>query len=458
MTYRRLVSLALLAFDGLWVATVFPMIGWLRGAPGPSISDLSSLLIPYGVFILVVYLIDGYSTRTDMLSLGYASQHAIALLAGMVVMMLVTFVFIKDPYSLQSSRAVIGLSYVALIPLTLSYRRWLSLRLMARKLRRPVIFVGSQAGCVAFKESCDQNKFSQDVLYVATDAERHESMTPFVGLEMQPVSELLAILVRLDRQIEATVLDENSRDLPFAVTEKLMDLHLSGVPTYTLERFHEAYWRKITLQGLNQIWLFREGFEIARDPVYERLKRISDIGFALVGLTLASPLMLACAAVVWLNDRGPVFFKQVRIGKNRHPFEAYKFRTMKSDASKGDPYTRVGDNRITRPGRILRTTRLDELPQLWNVLNGDMSLIGPRAEWDRLVRKYEKEIPCYHFRHLVKPGVTGWAQVNYPYGANVQDTLRKMEYDLYYIRHFSFALDASIVLKTIHIMLGGKGR
>jgi len=124
----------------------------------------------------------------------------------------------------------------------------------------------------------------------------------------------------------------------------------------------------------------------------------------------------------------------------------------------GSDYTQKNDHRITRLGSFLRASRLDEVPQLWNVLVGDMSLIGPRAEWVRLVEDYEKQIPCYHFRHLVKPGITGWAQVNYPYGANLEDTLRKLEYDLYYIRYFSFVLDASIVLKTIHIMLFGKGR
>jgi lipopolysaccharide/colanic/teichoic acid biosynthesis glycosyltransferase len=123
-----------------------------------------------------------------------------------------------------------------------------------------------------------------------------------------------------------------------------------------------------------------------------------------------------------------------------------------------DAYTKVGDMRITRIGKFLRASRLDELPQMLNVFLGDMSLIGPRAEWDKLVDSYETQIPCYHFRHLVKPGITGWAQVNYPYGANLDDTLRKLEYDLYYIRHFSFIIDAAIVLKTIHIMLFGKGR
>jgi lipopolysaccharide/colanic/teichoic acid biosynthesis glycosyltransferase len=136
-----------------------------------------------------------------------------------------------------------------------------------------------------------------------------------------------------------------------------------------------------------------------------------------------------------------------------------KLRTMRvQQPLDGDLYTQKDDPRITRVGRFLRATRLDEFPQLWNVLIGDMSLIGPRAEWDRLVENYERDIPCYHFRHLVRPGITGWAQINYPYGASREDTIRKLEYDLYYIRHFSFRLDATIVLKTIHVILFGKGR
>ncbi|MFZ9683627.1 MAG: sugar transferase [Cephaloticoccus sp.] len=165
-----------------------------------------------------------------------------------------------------------------------------------------------------------------------------------------------------------------------------------------------------------------------------------------------------CGLAVWLEDRGAVFFTQTRIGRNRVPFRMIKLRTMRQSRANDSRYTAVGDARITVVGGFLRLTRLDELPQLWNVLVGDMSLIGPRAEWDVLVEQYEQAIPCYHFRHLVKPGITGWAQVNYPYGANMEDTIRKLEYDLYYIRHFSFLLDAAIVLKTIHLMLFGKGR
>ncbi|MFA5058532.1 MAG: exopolysaccharide biosynthesis polyprenyl glycosylphosphotransferase [Opitutaceae bacterium] len=458
MTDRRLISLLLLMLDFLAVVLAFHGVAWLRGALIFGDLAILPLLGPFAVLVLAIYLIDGYSPRTDMLSVAYTSQHTIALGTGMLAMLLVTFVFIKEQYSLQSSRAVIALSYAVLIPLTLSYRRRVALRVAGERNRRPFIFVGSQASCVAFKEACEKNLTTQEVLFVATDATSHESKSPLVGLEMNAVSQMLPLLNRLGGQVEAIVLHESSRDLPFAVSEKLMELHFSGIPTYTLELFHEIYWRKIPLYRLNQTWLFQEGFQIARDPVFERLKRLSDIVLSLMGLVLASPLLLVCAAAVRFEDRGPVFFKQTRVGKHRVLFQAYKFRTMRANAALGDPYTRPNDGRITRVGRLLRAMRLDEFPQLWNVLRGDMSLIGPRAEWLKLVERYEREIPCYHFRHLVKPGITGWAQVNYPYGSSLDDTLRKLEYDLYYIRYFSFILDASIVLKTIHIMLFGKGR
>jgi exopolysaccharide biosynthesis polyprenyl glycosylphosphotransferase len=458
MILRRLIPLFLVVLDLVCVVLAFHFIGWLRGVLIIGDFDVVPLLGPFGLVCLAIYLIDGYSARTDMLSLSYTSQHSIALIAAMVVMLLVTFVFIKDQYALQSSRAVIALSFVVLIPITLSYRRWLALRVMNERQKRPIVFIGSQASCVEFKEMCADNATTQEVLYVATDTKSHESMTPLVGLEMHAVDQLTPLLERYAGRIEVIVLHETSRDLPFAVSEKLVDLHFSGVRTYTLELFHEVYWRKILLNRLNQTWLFQEGFQITRDRVYERLKRLSDIVCALVGLVLASPLLLACAAAIWLGDRGPVIFRQTRVGKNRVAFQVCKLRTMRPNATDESPYAQPHDARITPVGRVLRAARLDEIPQLWNVLRGDMSLIGPRAEWLKLVERYEREIPCYHFRHLVKPGITGWAQVNYPYGANLDDTLRKLEYDLYYIRYFSFILDASIVLKTIHVMLFGMGR
>ena len=261
------------------------------------------------------------------------------------------------------------------------------------------------------------------------------------------------------RTIEAIVLRESGKNIPPEIAQQLVSLYFGGVPTYTLELFHQIYWRKVPIYRLNPTWLFQEGFNVAREPVFERMKRAND-------LVLAA---LACLSRHRSSSRrpwrygwrtgGPPSSSSPGSERIRSSSSSSKLRTMRlGSETSDDPYTRPGDARVTRVGRILRTTRLDELPQLWNVLQGDMSMIGPRAEWDRLAGEYERQIPCYYFRHLVKPGITGWAQVNFTYGASLEDTVRKLEYDLYYIRNFSFLLDAAIVLKTVQIMLFGKGR
>jgi exopolysaccharide biosynthesis polyprenyl glycosylphosphotransferase len=394
-----------------------------------------------------------------MISVDYTSQHAIALMSAMLGILLMTYVILPSGFELQASRVVITLSFVVLIPTTLSYRRIAYLRAATMRGSRGLVFLGDSASCLAFQAECERVGSMQPVIYSLLD--HPSSSAPFVSDERSQLRPFAEVLDEIDRgrlPVEAIIFRESGRELAPDVSRKLVQLYFSGVPTYTLELFHQIYWRKIPLYRLNQTWLFQEGFRIAREPVFERTKRALDIGFALVGLTLAAPFVALGALAVWLEDGRPVFFSQNRIGRNHVPFRMRKLRTMRVGADRHDLYTRTGDNRVTRVGRFLRATRIDEFPQLWNVLRGEMSLIGPRAEWDRLVEQYEREIPCYHFRHLVKPGITGWAQVNYPYGASIDDTLRKLEYDLYYIRHFSFVLDASIVLKTIHVMLFGKGR
>jgi exopolysaccharide biosynthesis polyprenyl glycosylphosphotransferase len=417
---------------------------------------LAPLLLPMLMLFLGVYLIDGYNPRTDMMSVTYTSLHTISLLFVLLFTLLLTYAVISAGFPLQGSRLVITGACLLLIPATLSYRRIFYQRQQARKQQRYFMFLGSPESCVSFKEECRKTGMTQSVLY-ATHATFAPGFSRPGAVSAPPFGDVAHYLAEYEGNLDAIILRESSEELPAAVAQKLMELHFSGVPTYTLELFHEVYWRKIPLYRLNQTWLFQGGFQIAREPVFERLKRVSDIGLAGLGLLLALPLLPVAAALIWLEDRGPVFFRQARVGKNRRLFNIVKLRTMRVN-SEGDSYTRAGDRRITRIGQFLRNTRLDEVPQLWNVLTGDMSLIGPRAEWVRLVAEYEKQIPCYHFRHLVKPGITGWAQVNYNYGENLEDTLRKLEYDLYYIRYFSFVLDASIVLKTIHIMLFGKGR
>ncbi len=444
MIKQRKVALALLFLDLLVLVIVFNLTAWFRGIAFPGSWILGPLLVPALLVLTAFYLIDGYKTQTDMMSLDYTSEHIIALLAALVGTLLFTFVFLTGEYPLQQSRGVVALSFLAYMPLSLAYRRTAYAAGRAGRRDRSLVFVGDAQNAAIFSQECALMGSSHPIIYVSTSEEGE-------------VDEVLRKVERGQMEAEAIILRENNRDLRAPISQRLVDLYFRGVPTYTLELFHQVYWRKIPLYRLNQTWLFQEGFKIAREPVFERLKRLSDIVFSLSALTAGAPLFAVIAFAIWCDDRGPVLFRQTRIGRNRVPFRIFKFRTMRANDGT-DAYTKIGDNRITRIGKFLRASRLDELPQMLNVLFGDMSLIGPRAEWDKLVDDYEAKIPCYHFRHLVKPGITGWAQVNYPYGANLEDTLRKLEYDLYYIRHFSFLIDASIVLKTIHIMLFGKGR
>ncbi len=457
MTPAKKNALALVVLDTATLLLVFNFIAWLwldRGN-GYDALLLGALLLPLAVLGLSLLLIDGYRLHNDMLSLDYTSQHSIALVSAMLVTLLMTYVVIPAGYTFQESRAVIALSYVGLIPITLSYRRWLFLRFIRHHGARSIVFFGDQASRQNFKAEFQQAEMRQKLLFVSLDETQHADPT---GETLLPLEAVLADIASDKIAAEAIVLRESNQELSAAISQRLTQLHFGGIPTYTLERFHQVYWRKIPLYRLNQTWLFQEGFEVAREPAYDRLKRASDIIFAITGLLVfLVPLCIAALAIKFTSP-GPVFFRQIRVGRFQKPFSVFKLRSMRIEQETNHPYAREGDSRITPVGRFLRSSRLDEVPQLINVLRGEMSLIGPRAEWNRLVADYEEAIPCYHFRHLVRPGITGWAQINYPYGANLEDTLRKLEYDLYYIRHFSFTMDASIVLKTIHVMLFGKGR
>ena len=446
------VTLAYIFLDAFSLFILFNIAAYARGIIDWHPPLTNSLFMPIALHVVGVHLIDGYNPRTDMMSLTYTSLHIITLVCVLLATLLMTYVFVPDGFTIQSSRLVITVSYLGVIPVTLAYRRVFYHREAKKRQQRYFLMLGNPESALVFREECRRNQMNQVVLAATHDTFIHggaSSATPF--------GNVVNYLEEYEGKIDAVIIRESNSELPPLVAQRLMELQFSGVPTYTMELFHQVYWRKIPLYRLNQTWLFQEGFQIAREPVFERLKRLADICLSTVGLTLFAPIFPFIALGIWLTDQGPVFFSQERVGRNRRIFWAHKLRTMRVDAG-GDSYTREGDSRITPIGRMLRATRIDELPQLWNVLRGEMSMIGPRAEWVKLVVEYESKIPSYHFRHLVKPGITGWAQVNYPYGASIDDTVRKLEYDLYYIRYYSLVLDASIVLKTIQVMLFGKGR
>jgi len=238
---------------------------------------------------------------------------------------------------------------------------------------------------------------------------------------------------------------------------ELLQAKMSGVRVEDAATMYERLTGKILIDEIKPSWLiFSDGFRASR--LTRMIKRVVDLALAAVGLVLASPLVLLTALAVRLESSGPVLYRQERVGENGRVFTLFKFRSMRTDAENGTPiWAKENDDRVTRVGRFIRLTRLDELPQLWNVLRGDMSFVGPRPERPFFVEQLAAVIPFYSERHAVKPGVTGWAQVKYQYGSSVEDAMEKLRYDLYYIKHLSIVFDLTIVVDTVKVIILGKG-
>jgi sugar transferase (PEP-CTERM system associated) len=272
------------------------------------------------------------------------------------------------------------------------------------------------------------------------------------------IDDIPALTARMGVDRVVVSLSDSRGKLPM---DRLLDVRLrSGVLFDHLASVYEEYTGKIALENLRPSWLvFSTGFRNSRVSLI--VKRAFDLIASVMGLMLSLPLMIMTALLVKLESpRDPVLYHQERVGLNGAPFTIHKFRTMRSDAEAGTgPVWSAGDGdpRITRVGGFLRKTRLDEIPQLWNVLRGDMSLIGPRPERPSFVEQLTAQIPFYGQRHVVKPGVTGWAQVRYSYGASVEDAIEKMQYDLYYVKHMSLVFDLIIALETIKTVVLRRG-
>lgn len=238
----------------------------------------------------------------------------------------------------------------------------------------------------------------------------------------------------------------------------ILECKLQGIEVEDWPNFYEKLTGKILLTDLRPSWLiFSDGFR--KSPITRTVKRGTDALLASAGLLVVLPLFPLIAMLIKLGSRGPVLFRQERVGQNGRVFCLLKFRSMRADAEgeTGPVWAEKRDPRVTRIGRILRKTRLDETPQLWNVLRGEMSLVGPRPERPAFVAQLQERIPFYAHRLSVKPGITGWAQVKYPYGATVADAVEKLQYDLYYIKNLSMFLDLLILLNTLQVMLFMKG-
>jgi sugar transferase (PEP-CTERM system associated) len=251
-------------------------------------------------------------------------------------------------------------------------------------------------------------------------------------------------------------LDERRGALPVA---DLLAVKLAGIPVTDMSSFLERETGRVDVASISPSWLiFSDGFLGAQTGALVS-KRIFDIAASALLLVIASPLLVIAAVAVRLSSRGPIFYLQERVGLLGKPFNVIKFRSMTVDAEKasGPQWAQASDPRVTGVGRVIRATRIDEIPQILNVFKGDMSFVGPRPERPFFVQELAAQIPFYNERHAVKPGITGWAQLNYPYGASVEDARMKLEYDLYYVKNYSVFLDLLIMLQTLRVVLWRDG-
>ncbi|UUV19789.1 exopolysaccharide biosynthesis polyprenyl glycosylphosphotransferase [Fusobacteria bacterium ZRK30] len=261
-----------------------------------------------------------------------------------------------------------------------------------------------------------------------------------------------------DKKIhEILVLD---KDLKNQVVTNILNVKVTGIKIYNYYEFFEYIRGQLHLEELDEKkLLFDHGFGVYHNQFQKQLKRTVDIILAISVAIVVAPIVAVAALIVKLESKGPVLFKQDRVGEGNKVFKMIKFRSMKlHDENAHSKYAGKTDSRITNFGKIMRKTRIDELPQLWNVIKGEMSFVGPRAEWVKLANEYEKNISFFPLRHTVRPGLTGWAQVNYPYGASEDDMKKKLMYDLYYVKHQTAGIDLVILLKTAGVVFLGKGQ
>jgi sugar transferase (PEP-CTERM system associated) len=324
------------------------------------------------------------------------------------------------------------------------------------KLEERVLFVGTgETSRVVARQILDQHDFAYRVIgFIDDDASRigERIVNPAIVGTPADIDRLIA-----QHQIDRIVVGLSDRRGKLPV-EELLRAKMAGIVVEEATTTYERVTGKILIDDLRPSWLiFSDGFSVSR--ITRVMKRTIDLTLALVLAVLSLPMMVAAALLVLIEDGRPILYRQERVGENGRTFTLSKFRSMRKDAEKGGKpiWAKDGDDRVTRTGRFIRKTRLDELPQLWNVLKGDMSFVGPRPERPFFVDQLTKEIPFYQQRHAVKPGLTGWAQVKYRYGSSLEDATEKLRYDLYYIKHLSVVFDLTIVFDTVKVVLFRKG-
>jgi sugar transferase (PEP-CTERM system associated) len=448
--FKRSVSarnLTAFAFEILLIAGSLFIATWIHEPAGEPDLFLR-ILLATSLFIVCLYYNDFYD-----LTVVHSHRETVVRLfqAGGAASIILALIYFLQPGLAVRNAFLPSLAFFLVAVLT--WRLLFNVVSRAPRLVENVLIVGTGESAVTLaRQILEQHDFPYHIVGFADDE-------PSLGLPkgcrvLGPASDVGALVRRYAiNRIVVAVADRRGR-LPI---DGLVHAKLSGIYVEEATTTYERLTGKVLLENIKPSWLiFSDGFHVSRPRQF--VKRAVDITLSVVGLTLGAIPMALTALAIWVDTGWPLLYRQERVGQHGRTFTLFKFRSMRVDAEGATPiWASEGDNRITRVGRIIRLTRLDELPQLWNVLRGDMSFVGPRPERPYFVELLSKEIPFFHERHAVKPGITGWAQVKYRYGSSVEDAMEKLRYDLYYIKHLSLVFDLSIVFDTVKVILLQKG-
>jgi sugar transferase (PEP-CTERM system associated) len=384
-----------------------------------------------------------------------ALRIGLGLLLSAAILIVIAAAALESLFDSSTVALGIGFAFVALFAERRFYRNLRSSQALERRMI--VLGAGTRALAVEKTHAASSARAPFKVLaYVVPHADTSSFDVPEDRvLRMQPQQRLLDLVLELRADEIVVAIRDRRGTLPI---KQLLECKLQGITVTEASAFFEREHHHLQLDSLNASWLiFGTGF---RQTWFGRLaKRGFDVAASTVLLMLTLPIMLLTAAAIRLDSRGPVLYWQTRVGRGNTNFEMCKFRSMREDAE-GDgvaKWATGSDDRVTRVGRVIRTLRIDELPQIINVLRGEMSFVGPRPERPFFVNQLSEQIPYFLARHSIRPGITGWAQVRYPYGASVEDARQKLQYDLYYVKNHTLFLDIVILLETVKVVLFGRG-
>ena len=397
----------------------------------------------FGILMILMYFIG-----LLLINRGLGFTNVIVIICSMVIYYVANVYNMAGRYRLRDIVIIIGINFI-LVMITTFLRIFIlneaiilfGLITMFQIIYRYIIMIGlAEKQKIVF---VGQNGYTQDLLE-SIKKDRQYKLSDFLK-EEKTMDTLTEKLLNLCENKKVDIIVDFTSNLLYdtKLVDKLLQYKLGGIQYYNYLEFYEIYENKLPVSNLSPKWFLENtGFEIYYNSFNLKAKHILDIIFALLIGVCVIPIMIIAAIIIKIESKGPI-----------------KFRSMTTDAEKDGPkWATKNDNRVTKFGKFMRLTRIDELPQLWNVLRGEMSFVGPRPEREFFIKQLEKEIMYYNLRHTVKPGLTGWAQVMYPYGASIEDAYRKLQYDLYYIKNHDILFDVKILLKTVTIVIFGKGR